>query len=98
MLMEFNENVNKLEEGIGEIIVTITSEMCRQVMLSVRRRLQLRARSGDQHFGHTCKVASLRFRHRGTPTCFVTGPLRGFMLAAEVWVHHLSEMMTDAAF
>ena len=73
---------------IGEFHVTITHEVCRQVMFSVRCRLQLCAQSGGQYFEHLCEVANVRFRQREAPTCCCTGPLRALMLAANVLVHY----------
>ena len=78
--MELNDNVSELKDSIGEVLVTITPEMCRQVMLSVRRPLQLCVQSGCQYLEQLCEVANLRVRQRRTPICPVTGPLYALML------------------
>ena len=41
MYVELNGNVRKLSDGIGEALVAITPEMCRQAMLNMRHRLHL---------------------------------------------------------
>ena len=66
--MELNDDISELKDGIGEALVTITTEMCRQVMLSMRRRLQSCVQSGGQYFENLCKVANLHFRQGGTLT------------------------------
>ena len=57
--MELSDNVNELKDSIGEILANITPEMCRQVMLSVWRSLQLCVQSGGQYFENLCKVANV---------------------------------------
>ena len=47
--MELNGNVSEVKISIGEVLVTIIAQLCRQVMFSVRRRLQLRVQSCGQH-------------------------------------------------
>ena len=37
--MELDDDISELRDSIREVLVTITPEMCRQDMLSVRRRL-----------------------------------------------------------
>ena len=41
--MELNDSVSELKDSIGEVLVTITPEIFRQVMLSMRRLLQLQS-------------------------------------------------------
>ena len=43
MFLELNDNVSDLKDSIGVVLVTITPEIFRQVMLSVRRLLQLQS-------------------------------------------------------
>ena len=63
--MEMNDDTSDLKDSFGEVLVTITCEMCRQIMISVRSRLELCVQSGGQCFENLCKVASLHFRHEG---------------------------------
>ena len=63
--MELNDNVSGLKDSIGQVLVTIEPEMCRQAMISVRRRLELCVQSGGQCFENLCKVANLHIRHEG---------------------------------
>ena len=60
--MELNDDISELKDSIGEVLVTITPEMCRQAMLSMRRGLQPCVQSGGQYLENLCKVANLRFR------------------------------------
>ena len=53
--MGLNDNVRELKYSIGGVLVTITPEMHHQVMLSMRRLLQLYAQLGGQHFENLCK-------------------------------------------
>ena len=46
MFMVSNGNVSELEDGIEEVIVTNTPEICRQVILNVRRSLQIYVQTG----------------------------------------------------
>ena len=46
--MELNDNISELKDSIAEVLVTITPEMCLQIMLSARRRLQLCVQSAGQ--------------------------------------------------
>ena len=69
--MELNDNVSELKDSIGEVLVTITPEMGRQVMLIVRRRLPLCVQSGGQYFENLCKVANLLFRQEGHQLAFL---------------------------
>ena len=39
--MELNVNLSELKDSVAEVLVTITPEMCRQVMPNVRHRLEL---------------------------------------------------------
>ena len=41
--MELDDNVSEREDSIGEVLVSIIPEIFRQVMLSVRRLLQLQS-------------------------------------------------------
>ena len=82
------ENVSELKASIGEVLATITPEMCCQAMLSVQRCFQVCVQSGSQHFEHLCEVVNLRFMQKGTPTCSFTGALCALMLAAEIWVYY----------
>ena len=50
--MEMNDDISELKDSIGQVLVTITPEMCRQIMLSLPRRLQLCVQSG----GHTSRI------------------------------------------
>ena len=63
--MELNDYISELKDSIGEVLVNIAPEMCRQVMLSVRRRLQLCVQSDGQYFGNLCKVSNLLLRQEG---------------------------------
>ena len=65
--MELNDDISELKDSIEEVLVIITPEMCRHVMLSVRRCLELCVQSGGQYFEDLCKVTNLRFREGGTP-------------------------------
>ena len=56
--MELNDNVSGLKDSIGQVLVTIKPEMCRQAMISVRRRLELFVQSGGQCLENLCKVAN----------------------------------------
>ena len=48
--MELNDNASELKDDIGDVLVTITPEMCLQVMLCVWRHLQRCVQSGGQYF------------------------------------------------
>ena len=39
--MEMNDDIGELKDSFGEALVTITPDMCRQVMIIVRRRFEL---------------------------------------------------------
>ena len=52
--LELKEDISELKDSIGEVLVTITPEMCR-AMLSVRRCLQPYVQSGGQCFENLCK-------------------------------------------
>ena len=66
--IELNDDISGVKDSVGEVLVTITPEMCHQVILTMRRRLQPCLQSGGQYFENLCKVAILRFRQGGTPT------------------------------
>ena len=46
--MELINVISELKNSIGEVLVTITPEICCQGMLSVQSRLQLYVKSGGQ--------------------------------------------------
>ena len=74
--MELNDNVSELKDSIGQVLVTITPEMCLQIMLSLPRRLQLCVQSVGQYFQNLCKIANSRFKQEGCrPTFFARAPL-----------------------
>ena len=62
--MELNGDISELKDSIGEVLVTITPQKCRQVMLSVRSRLQLCVQSSGKYFENLCKVSNLQEEHQ----------------------------------
>ena len=54
--MELKNDISELKGSIGEVLVTITPEMCRQAMLSMRRRLQPCVQSGRQYFENLSRI------------------------------------------
>ena len=95
--METNGNVSELKDSVGEVLDAITPEMCRQVMLSPRRRLQLCAQTGGQQFEHGGVVAALWFRQRGTPPDFLLACCVPECWLPGSWCIITSEMMASHA-
>ena len=62
-----NDDISELQDSFWEVLITIKPEMCHQVMISVRRRLELGVQSGGQCFENLCIIAKLRVRQGGTP-------------------------------
>ena len=95
ILAQLNNNVNEVKDSVEDVLVTTSVEMCRQVMLSVRRRLRPSVQSGGRYFEHLCEVANLCSRQRDA-SCFFDGPLFALMLAAEVRCIIASRMIAAA--
>ena len=57
--MELIEDIGELKDSIWEVLVTITLEMCHQVTINVRLRLQLSIQSGSQYSGNRSIVEVL---------------------------------------
>ena len=63
--MELNDDIRELKDSFGEVLVTITPEMCRQVMINVRRCLELCVQPGGQCLENLCKASNFHFRQEG---------------------------------
>ena len=58
--MELKYDISELKDSTGEVLAIITPEVCRQVMVSMQRRLRPCVQSGGQYFENLFKVANLQ--------------------------------------
>ena len=84
MFTELNDNVSELKDSIGEVLIKITPAICCLVMLGMRRIFTVVSSRAADTSERLREVAYLRFKQRGTATCFVTTLLCALMLTAEV--------------